>query len=811
MSKFDPKNYENKWSEKWEAESVYKTPSIEKGDDKAYILDMYPYPSGSGLHVGHPRGYLATDVVSRFERMNGKKVLYPMGFDSFGLPAENYAIKTNVHPEESTNKAIKMFKSQIENIGLSYDWDRELMSHDPEYMKWTQWIFLKMYKAGKAYQKEAPVNWCPTDNTVLANEQVEADGTCERCGSEVIQKNMKQWFFKITDYADRLISDLDKIDWPESTKLGQKNWIGKSEGAKMRFKVVSSSSDKEITELEVFTTAFDTVYGATFMVIAPEHDLININKSEITNIDDVNSYVEESKKKTELDRRQNKEKSGIKIEGIEAINPVNGKKIPVFVADYVLVEYGSGAIMAVPAHDERDFEFANKYNLEIVPVVEAEDIKDFISYSADVKKNPSKYSVINSESFNGKSYKVVREEMMQEFEKKDFAERTTEYKLRDWLVSRQRFWGCPIPIVYDPEGNPHPASEDELPIRLPMDIDFKPTGESPLRYSESFHKSAEEKYGKGWRREVDTLDTFMDSSWYFFRFTDVKNKEEFASAESMNKWMPVDLYIGGAEHTVLHLMYARFFTKFFFDEGYIDFDEPFQKLRHQGMILAEDSRKMSKRWGNTIDPNEEIEKYGADTLRIYEMFMAPFNSTTPWSTETEVGVFRFLGKIWDQSEKVDESFESDEQEKMIHKLIKKVTEDINSMSFNTAVAKMMEFVNFVSKEEKINKSVWERFILVIAPFGPFISEELWNKSGNEFSVHKQSWPSFDEAMTIESSVEMGVQINGKVRGSIQIAVDATEENAIELALAEANIQKYVGDNKPKKIIYIPGKILNIIV
>ncbi len=799
MNKFNPSEYEKKWQEKWNKEEIYKTPEIKKGDKKAYILDMYPYPSGSGLHVGHPRGYLGTDVVARFNRMKGNKVLHPIGFDSFGLPAENYAIKTGTPPEESTNKAIKYFKEQIDGLGISYDWSREISSHDPEFMKWNQWIFLQLYKKGLAYKKTAPVNWDPVDQTVLANEQVLPDGTAERSGAVVEQKDMDQWFFKITDFADRLVEDLDKIDWPESTKLGQKNWIGRSEGAEINFKLRITNDDKDLGKLNVFTTRPDTIFGATFMVIAPEHEILKQVQDDITNFSEVDGYVKVAENKTDLQRQQQKEKTGVKLEGVVAINPFTAKEIPIYVADYVLGGYGTGAIMAVPAHDERDFEFAEKYDIEVIKVVEGEELP----HHDDGEH-------INSDFLNGLNTNDAISKSIEEIEKQGIGKRKTTYRLRDWLVSRQRYWGCPIPVVYDPEGNAHPIAEEDLPLLLPTDVDYNPKGKSPLASSESFKKQAEEKYGEGWHYEVDTLDTFMDSSWYFFRFADPHNTEAFSDSEKLKSWLPVDLYVGGAEHTVLHLMYARFFTKFLFDEGYIDFDEPFQKLRHQGMVLAEDSRKMSKRWGNTIDPKDEIEKFGADTLRVYEMFMGPFDSTMPWDTKAEIGVSRFLSKAWDNFDKLDGTFETDTQEREINKLIKYIGNAIDTLSFNTAVAKFMEFNNFLTKEEKINKSVFERFLLILAPFAPYVTEELWSKLGNEFSIHNQNWPEYDDELAKDDLLTIGVQVNGKVRGTIEIEPGEDQESVMKKARDVESVAKYL-EGEPKKIIYVQDKILNIIV
>ena len=990
---YNHQEVEKKWKQKWADTQLYKTPEIGPEDDKYYVLDMYPYPSGAGLHVGHVEGYAATDIVARYMRMKGKKVLHPMGWDSFGLPAENYAIKTGVHPTKTTNEAIKTFKSQIDNLGLSYDWDRELASHTPEYHKWTQWLFLKLYEKGLAYQKEAPVNWCPTDNTVLANEQV-VDGKCERCDSEVVQKNMKQWFFKITDYADRLIADLDKLDWPDSTKAGQLNWIGRSQGATISFKLKAISNKQEtnknieirlatnedaeaiaeiqimgwldnntnpdtgvtaeylaehkdyklpvsqeklesrvkymtenpdsnivavvdgtvvgwlgltfhddnsisfgvythrdhrgqgigtkllkyafdkysdrqfklgvtkhndkaiklyerlgfkttgesewranpehpqhlplidmerpagdssnIANLEVYTTAHDTIYGATFMVIAPEHAMVETLKPQIENWSEVEKYINDASHKTELERQQNKDKTGVELKGIKAINPVNGAEIPVFIADYVLVTYGTGSIMAVPGHDERDFEFAEKYEIPVIYTVKGGSKDEFISYSQDVKGNLKGHEVINSGEFDGMSYEEARPKILAKLEEMGVGTGKTEYRLRDWLAVRQRYWGAPVPVVYDPDGKPHPADEAELPIELPTDVDFKPTGQSPLVDSETFHQSAADRYGEGWRREVDTLDTFVDSSWYFFRFADNKNEAEFASSEAMNKWLPVDLYVGGAEHTVLHLLYARFFTKFLYDEGYINFDEPFTKLRHPGMILAEDNRKMSKRWGNVINPDDEVDSYGADTVRLYEMFMGPFKDSKPWNTRTEQGVYRFLKRVWNLKDSIGTAAKTlDQQEIEINKLIKFVGNGIEDMGFNTVVSKYMEFVNFANKSvidsgDQLDPKVWERFILVLAPFAPFMTEELWEMQGHSDSVHLQSWPKFDEALTVDSTVTIGIQINGKLRSEVSIAKDAPEAEVKELVMADENVQKHLEGKELKKFIYVPGRIISIV-
>ena len=804
MNKYDHKTIESKWRQAWEEENLYKMPELKKGEEKFYSLYSFPYPSGAGLHVGHVEGMVANDISARYNRMKGKKVVLPMGWDSFGLPAENYAIKTGIHPQESTDEIVKTFKEQIKEVGISVDWDTEVAAHDPNYYKWTQWIFLQLYKAGLAYKKKAPVNWCPKDQTVLANEQV-VDGKCERCDTEVVQKDMEQWFYKITDFAERLHKDLDKVDWPKGTKIQQRNWIGRSEGAILKFEVKGQGSEKN--HLEVFSTAYDTIFGATFMVVAPEHKFLIENKEKINNWEEVNEYIEKTKSKTELERQRNKEKTGVKIDGFVAINPANQKEIPIFVSDYVLAGYGTGAIMAVPGHDDRDNDFATNFGIEVIYLTGKDEL---LSYSGEIVDNLSKYTMKNSGKYDGMNFKDAKEQMLNDFEKDGFAKQKVSYKLRDWLLSRQRYWGCPIPIVYDPEGNAHPVDEKDLPVVLPHDVDFKPTGESPLKDSKEFHASAEEKYGKGWRREVDTMDTFVDSSWYFFRHIDAKNDKEFVDPVKANAWLPTDLYMIGAEHIVLHLLYSRFFTKFFFDKDLIDFDEPFYKMRHMGLIQGSDGRKMSKRWGNVINPVDEIEKYGADALRIYEMFMGPLFDAKPWNDRAESGVFRFLFKVWNQHEKVEKGIDSVEQKRWINKLIKKVGKDIEELSFNTSVAKFMEFINFVDKEKKIDESVWKNFLKVLSPFAPFMTEELWEMLGNSSSIHKETWPEYDEKLTFDETITIAVQVNGKVRDKVEISAGEEQKSVEQKALAQENVKKYV-EGEPKKVIFVKDKIINFIV
>lgn len=1287
QDEFYPKSFEEKWRELWAEKEIYKTPEVKPGDDTFYSLYSYPYPSGAGLHVGHVEGMVANDIPARYHRMKGKKVLMPMGWDSFGLPAENYAIKTGIHPKESTDTAVATFKDQINKVGISVDWGTEVGAHWPEYYKWTQWIFLELFKAGLAYKADAPVNWCPTDQTVLANEQVESDGTCERCGSLVEQKNMKQWFFKITDYADRLDKELDSVDWPSSTKAQQRNWIGKKEGINIHYKI--DGHDRQVT---CFTTRPDTNFGATFIVLAPDGEALESLLDIVPNRKEVEEYIAETAKKTELERQQEgKKKSGV-FTGLYAVNNLNGKKLPIYVGDFVLAGFGTGAVVGVPGHDMRDFEFAQVFNIDVVPVVKHDGLKTYRSYlmgNSDISEDDiagtgakvvsktesgsykieipkdshvkyqelirekmdkgfwnevigdaiwfcfkdeegnvteyifdwqknreeiaklcSEYNgdsientmnlyaylagndwytsmmiqeddgvMINSDFLNGLNIHEATKRVMDFIEEKGWGERVINFRIRDWLVSRQRYWGAPIPMIYsekaaeegygyisecplkiimihgygtsgddmtwmhnakdelekmghevripnmpnstepkfsewknefektiedwskdmdkvvvighslgasfammlanemsfkkliavapgyvghisreeyhersarpaeqkdmfydfcedggkiDPvlvekniddvviiqskddskikeytkeyfstnfefavhkefEGYGHfmtirPESKhffpellnfvtpkgmssmpgvfpvenlntvsyeaitdesarkasfvfvrneedkillvqrasgesyepggwelpggsvdiedfktlvtetkrevleetgldvenidyishydeyngefdakfkmflftaklqdqqnitiseehddymwvdiDEakkymiwepqvnqlvylkkringnaLPVDLPMDVDFKPTGESPLVHSKTFHEGVVcPIFGTPARREVDTMDTFVDSSWYFFRHLDAKNSDAIFDSEKANTWLPTDLYMIGAEHIVLHLLYARFFTKFFNDKRLIDFNEPFGFMRHMGLIQGPDGRKMSKRWGNVINPTEEIEKYGADTLRMYEMFMGPLEDAKPWNDRAESGVYRFLNKAWDLQFKVSEE-SSDKQETEINKLIKKVGSDIESLSFNTSVAKFMEFTNFMTKESFVNRSVWERFILIIAPFAPYVSEELWSRLGNAFSVHQQSWPEFEEAKTKDSEVTIAVQVNGKMRGTVQVEAGAEQDDVYTMAMELENVSKHI-TGESKKVIFVKDRILNVIV
>jgi leucyl-tRNA synthetase len=782
---YDHKQIEKKWQKEWEKERLYKTPAHPDPDKKKYILDMFPYPSGAGLHVGHPVGYIGTDIVSRFFRMSGYDVLHPMGWDAFGLPAENYAIKTGVHPQKTTKASIAKFKEQIEMIGLSYDWEREINTSDPEYYKWTQWLFLLLYKNGLAYKKEASVNWCPKDQTVLANEQVR-DGKCDRCGTQVVQKLLSQWFFKITDFAEELLNELEPLDWPEPIKLMQKNWIGKSVGATVTFPLTDIPSQTDGKHfIEVFTTRPDTLFGATFLVISPEiaQKWIEVGWQAS---DDVKKYVTESFKKTELVRlTQEKDKTGINA-GIRAINPATGEKIPVWIADYVLGSYGTGAIMAVPAHDERDFAFAKKFKLPIQEVIKSdEDI-----YTGEGE-------LINSGEFTGMRSDEARDKMILAF-----GHEKIQYKIRDWLISRQRYWGAPIPIIYCDNCGMQPVPEKDLPVELPTDVDFLPTGESPIARSKTFHDVKCPECGGPARRDSDTMDTFVDSSWYFFRYTDPDNKKEFASKKEMHKWMPVDTYVGGAEHAVLHLLYSRFLTKVFKKLEFIEFDEPFVQLKNQGLVLGLDGEKMSKSRGNVINPDDVIEAYGADALRMYEMFTGPFNDVKPWSTQGIVGVARFLDKV------VNLAAEGQDNNDM-HKLIRKITRDIHDFKFNTSIAAFMEYLN---NHKQLSKNDLQSFLKLLAPFAPHLTEELWHNLGHKKSIHLEKWPKYDENLAKDGTIKFVIQINGKKRGMISAPAGLSGPEMRKLVDASELFTKLdLANRKFEKVVFVQDKLVNFVI
>ena len=817
MPKYNPQKVERKWQEYWEKHPEL-TEAIKKSEKpKFYCLDMFPYPSGDGLHMGHVENYTASDIYSRYLRMKGRNVLHPVGWDAFGLPTENYAISIKAHPAEVAQRNIKTFTRQIKSLGFSYDWSREIDSSDPNYYKWTQWFFLFLHKNGLAYRKKAKVNWCESCQTVLANEQAEG-GICERCKNQVIQKDMEQWFFRITDFADELIKGLDKIDWPESTKTAQKNWIGRSEGAIIRFEIKLNSKAKPSgllrlslrrDNLEVFTTRLDTIYGCTYCVIAPENELISNLKSQISNLNEVEKYIVQAKKKTDLQRTDlAKEKTGVEIKGLKAVNPFTNEAVPIFVADYILSTYGTGAVMAVPAHDERDFEFAKKYKLEIKEVIKNENKISSVEKAAFIDDG----ILVNSEKYSNLTSEKAREEMARWLEKNNLGERKTTYKLRDWLISRQRYWGAPIPMIFCEKCSWQPVPEKDLPVLLPEVKDYRPKGTSPLGTNPDFVNTTCPECGGEAKRETDTMDTFVCSSWYFFRFADPKNEKEFADEAKIKKWLPVDLYIGGAEHTVLHLLYSRFFTKALHKHGYIDFDEPFKKLRHQGIVLAEDGRKMSKSLENVINPDEIVEKFGADTLRLYEMFMGPLEDSKSWNTKSIIGLKRFLEKVWKLKSMInDQGSTNNKLEILLNKTIKKVTEDIENLRFNTAISAMMILVNEMEKQKNILNSQFSILNSLLAPFAPHIAEELWQQLGRKDSIFLEKWPEYDSKLVKDEEITLIIQINGKLRDQIKAPAGVKEEEAKRLALESKKVIKYMEGKNIQKVIFVKDRLINFVV
>jgi len=957
MSNYNHKKIESKWQKKWREEKLYQIEKNEK-KKKFYVLDMFPYPSGAGLHIGHPKGYIATDIIARMKAMQGYNVLHPMGWDAFGLPAENYAIKNKIHPRAAVEENIKKFKEQLGRIGFTYDWEREINTTDPEYYRWTQWVFLKMFEKGLAYQSYESINWCPKCQTGLANEDLE-NGKCERCGSEVEKRPMRQWVLKMTAYADRLLEDLKFLDWDESIIEQQRNWIGKSGGAIVKFKAQSPKSKVQSPNskfIEVFTTRPDTLFGCTYMVVAPEHKLLEDWKLEIKNWDEVEKYIAKSKKKSDLDRTDlAKEKTGVELKGIKAINPVNNEEIPIWAADYVLAGYGTGAIMAVPAHDERDFEFAKKYKINIKRVVVPKnELKSFFmqgSFDGDVKKeleeNNFIYTVNNKGGFYvklklsdlGNYEKIVREHLKKEFwceitgtktifiygdgktikvnneqdaidalkkckefcepmkvhynlwemlwncefyhdilcftgdgininsglidktktpeqsvdtgngvsvnsgflngletkeakqkiikwlEENNFGGKAVNYKMRDWVFSRQRYWGEPIPIIHCEKCGAVAVPEDKLPVKLPEVKHYEPTGtgESPLANIKEWVNTTCPKCGGAAKRETNTMPQWAGSCWYYLRYLDPRNKRELVDKEKERYWMKpngVDLYVGGAEHATRHLLYARFWHKFLYDIGVVSTIEPFRKLFYVGLILAEDGRKMSKRWGNVINPDEIVEKFGADSLRLYEMFMGPFSQATMWNTNGLVGMKRFLERVWDLNVKVqmsnaksisNDKYQNSKIERLLHKTIKKVTEDIENFKFNTAVSQLMILVNELEKEKTLFAVHYSQFLILLSPFAPHIAEELWEKLGNKESIYLQSWPEYDPKLIKEEEVELVAQINGKLRDRIKVSADITEEEARKLVLESEKIKKWIEGKEIKKFIFVRGKLVNIVV
>jgi leucyl-tRNA synthetase len=809
MQDYNPKDIEKKWQDMWVKEGIYTTQ--EKTDKKnCYILDMFPYPSGEGLHVGHPRGYIATDVYSRFKRMHGFNVLHPMGWDAFGLPAENFAIKNKVHPRKAVDRNVARFKEQLSLIGPDYDWSREIDTTDPNFYTWTQWMFLKMYEKGLAYQSHEPINWCPGCQTGLANEDLEADGTCERCGSVVEKKPMRQWVLKITDYADRLLSDLDTLPkWPEGVKEAQRNWIGKSEGAEITFSLNTGDNVK------VFTTRPDTLFGATYMVLAPEHPLIRT--LDIKNRDEVNTYIAQVAEKTEMERTaEGKEKTGVKLENVTAINPANQEEIPVYIADYVLAHYGTGAVMGVPAHDERDFEFAKKYYLSGIRMVVYPN-KDLPEVFSMENAYTGEGVLHNSNQFDG----LTSEQAKQKITEFVGGEMKSTYRLKDWVFSRQRYWGEPIPMVFDADGNVFPVDESELPIMLPNVDSYEPTGtgESPLATIDDWVNVrgkitdkgtfVQDSGGEMFRRETNTMPQWAGSSWYYLRYIDPKNNKSAIDTAKEKDWLPVDVYVGG-DHATRHLIYARFWHKFLYDIDVVSGLEPFPRLEFLGFILAEDGRKMSKRWKNVINPDDMVNRFGADAFRLYEMFIGPFENTVPWNTDGVVGTRRFLEKVWKQKEKIKDQ-DNDNLEKILHKTIKKISEDIEAFKFNTAVSHMMILVNEIAKEEYIGKNQYVKLLQILAPFAPHMTEEIWkNVMGEKESIHVSEWPTYDESKIVENTVKIIVQVNGKVRGTIEVPVGTSEDEIKKRAVSETKVQSYF-TSEPEKIVYIPNRVVNFII
>lgn len=795
---------EKKWQRYWEEHKTFKT--TEDNDKKNYYaLDMFPYPSGQGLHVGHPEGYTATDIMARMKRMQGYNVLHPMGWDAFGLPAEQYALNTGNSPREFTKKNVNNFRRQIKSLGLSYDWDREVNTTDPAYYKWTQWIFEQLYKKGLAYEAEVPVNWSPDLGTVVANEEV-IDGKTERGGFPVIRKPMRQWVLKITAYADRLIDDLDDLDWPEAIKEQQRNWIGRSVGAAINFPV----SGDENTKIEVFSTRPDTIFGVAALVLAPEHELVKqLTTPEHEN--EVEAYIEKISHKSDLERTDlAKDKTGV-FTGSYVVNPVSGEKLPIWIADYVLNSYGTGAVMVVPAHDERDHEFAQKFDLPIVQVIEGGDVQKE-AYTGDGVH-------INSDFLNGMDKDEAIDAINNWLEENGVGEKKVNYRLRDWLFSRQRYWGEPIPVIHWEDGETTLVPEDELPLYLPKATDIKPsgTGESPLANLDDWVNVVDEN-GRKVRRETNTMPQWAGSSWYFLRYIDPHNNHEVADYEKLKEWLPVNLYVGGAEHAVLHLLYARFWHKFLYDLGVVPTKEPFQKLVNQGMILGSNHEKMSKSKGNVVNPDDIVEQYGADTLRLYEMFMGPLDASIPWSEEGLGGAHKFINRVWnlliDENDNLRDrvtTINNHDLDKIYNETVKKVTEDYEAMHFNTAISQLMVFVNNAYKADSLPLEYVEGLVKLLSPVVPHITEELWFKLGHVGSIAYAKWPTYDESKLVEDVVEIVVQINGKVRQHLQVSKDASREELQALALNDERIKQELVDKEVKKVIAVPGKLVSIVV
>ncbi len=836
MQKYNHQAIEKKWKKNWENSAIYKTKEV-VGKPKYYVLDMFPYPSGAGLHVGHPKGYIATDIVARMKMMQGFNVLHPMGWDAFGLPAENYALKNKVHPSDGTAKNIATFKKQLGLLGFTYDWDREVNTTDPKYYRWTQWIFLQMFKKGLAFESFAPINWCPDCKTGLANEDLEG-GLCERCGSEIERKPMRQWVLRITDYAEKLLSGLDTLTaWPEHIKKMQSDWIGKSEGALVKFNVIpvqtgirvkqtGSPVELGMTTLEIFTTRPDTLFGATYMVVAPEHPLIKENLEKISNKKEVEEYLEKAKSKSDLERTElQKEKTGVELKGLKAINPATGEEISIWTADFVLGQYGTGAIFA-DAHDERDFEFAKKYKIPLKVTIRPND--DLVWER--VKNLEECYTGdgvhFDSQFLDGLFITEAKEKIISWLEEKGLGQRKIQYKLRDWVFSRQRYWGEPIPLINCEKCGWVSVPENELPLELPKVKNYEPsgTGESPLATITDWVNTTCPQCGGPAKRETNTMPQWAGSCWYYLTYTMPKDNEGSYDWDKnkINYWNPIDLYVGGAEHATRHLIYARFWHKFLFDIGAVACDEPFTRLQNVGLILAEDGRKMSKRWNNVINPDEVVAEYGADAMRLYEMFMGPFDQPCAWNTKGVVGVRRFLDRVWALSEKTslipvktgiqDNKFPiKSGMTVVLHQTIQKVSQDIDNLHFNTAISSMMELVNEMNKVDTISKDDFILLIKLLSPFAPHISEELWSGLGNKNSIFESSWPEFDAELAKDSEITLAIQVNGKLRDTLNVNIDINEDKVKALVLSSEKIKKWLMSKEPKKIIYIKGKLVSIVV
>lgn len=813
--KYNPSKIEKKWQKYWQSKKIFQVKDSAKGKENFILLTEFPYPSGN-LHVGHWYAFAVPDILSRYLRMRGKNVMYPIGFDAFGLPAENAAIKNGINPRKWTEQNIAYMTKQLQSMGGTFDWSRKISTIDPEYYKWTQWFFLQFYKKGLAYRAKTLVNWCPKDKTVLANEQV-INGCCDRCGAEVVQKELAQWMFKITDYTDKLVDDLDGLDWPEVTKTAQRNWIGRSEGAIIKFKVESPALPtgrekfKVENQIEVFTTRADTLFGATYLVLAPEHLLVTKLTTD-KNLDKVSRYIEEARKKSELERTHlGKEKTGV-FTGGYAVNPINNEKIPVWVADYVVGWYGTGAVMAVPAHDERDFEFANKYNLPIKMVI-CPHYPSPICPVLDKAFIEDAY-LVDSGKFTGMTSQEGRNKITEELKGKKLGDFKTNYKLHDWVLSRQRYWGTPIPMIYCGDCGYQPVPEKELPVKLPDLENFQPTpdGRSPLSKVSPWIRTKCPKCGKEAERETDTMDTFVDSSWYFLRYADPNNKKSFASAKKVKFWLPVKMYIGGAEHDTMHLLYSRFFTKAFFDLGLIDFNEPFLIRRNHGIVLGPDSQKMSKSRGNIVDPDELVKKYGADAVRMYLAFMGPYDQGGPWNPGSINGVFRFLNRVWKIFNENRIAGDSGDFKITLNQAIKKIGEDVGKQHFNTGVSELMKLLNEIEKQKGLSVDSRKVFVKLLAPFAPHLAEEIWKEIlKNKKSVHLESWPKYDEKFLKEELFDLIVQVNGKVRGVLRVARGTKEERAKDLATSFEKIKPYLAGKTVKKIIFVPDRLINLVI